>query len=181
MMAIETLFSTLNIPQGCITNPDLCQISYISTIPTNSNICCNDSACSPPSIDSINLFDILNVIAIQTEAINNLIEYLRLMEPFAIYENHISSERYGYYLYGFDNPSLSNFNTVLGSDCSDLYKDDNNVCQFISNYQFNRNQLSNGNTDEITLPDICTIFTIDGTKSRISFNRMCSSKVNYKS
>ena len=151
MSQIETLFESLGVPQVCITNPSLCAISYVSN--ASDNDCCN-GLCPLARIEQINLLEILAPIALQSEAINNIVRYLRLFEPFGIYDD----VAVGRYVYGDGSTPFDYF------DSSSDYQ----LKYFITNYQIIHNQLSNGATGNIVVPDIATLFTIDGTNKEFS-------------
>ena len=151
MNQIETLFESLGVPQACITNPSLCAISYVSN--ASDNDCCN-GLCPPARIEQINLLEILAPIALQSEAINNIVRYLRLFEPFGIYDDIAV----GSHVYGGGFAPFDDFN-------SSVYF---RLKNFVTNYQISHNQLTNGATGSIVVPDITTLFTIDGTNKEFS-------------
>jgi hypothetical protein len=60
-MSLSDIFTNLGIPSQCLTNPDLCQISYIANV-SNKNTCCINNTCPSASINTINLFDLFSSI-----------------------------------------------------------------------------------------------------------------------
>ena len=117
----------------------------------------------------------LNSNTIQINAINNIVTYLQLLEPFAIYDN-VTEDTYKLYNNSWNSavngstnkPSIANFDTNCSS--RSLYGTNNSTaCYFVQQYQFANGQLQSNcitanNNGCLTLPDITTLKTIPTTR-----------------
>ena len=159
----SSLSSTLN---GYATTSDLG--SYVKTTDLTNYVTQSSLA------TTLNSYG-LNSKTIQINAINNIVTYLQLLKPFAIYDN-ITEYWEGLYnsssssaVNGSTNkPSIANFDTNCSSG-SYYSSTDNTACYFVQQYQLANGQLQSGcstanNKGCLTLPDITTLKTIPNTR-----------------
>ncbi len=142
--------STGSISTGCVVAPD------ITTLSTLSNT---------SSLDET------------TSAINNIITYLKLFEPFAIYDDltsgntspSIYNNQPNLSINGVTNkPSMSNFDKNCSSNGKYAYFSNNVACHFVQQYQIANDQLDSSCTQSsltgcVVSPDISNLNLIKTT------------------